>query len=124
MRLVVGKSGAVPMRSEVAFRFGYGRTVPWVQHVDGGVQAVAGPELVRFLAPVEMRGENFRTVAEFVIRPGDRLPFVLAWSPSHVSQLPGSDPERALLECGAFGRRGRRGATSRANPLTLSNGRF
>jgi GH15 family glucan-1,4-alpha-glucosidase len=57
VRFVVGKSGAVRVRSELALRFGYGTSVPWVQKVDGGMQAIAGPDMVRFLAPVEMRGE-------------------------------------------------------------------
>jgi GH15 family glucan-1,4-alpha-glucosidase len=102
VRIVVGKSGAVRVRSELGLRFGYGRSVPWVQKIDGGVQAVAGPDLVRFTAPVEMRGESFRTVSEMVVRPGDRVPFVLTWAPSHVSEVPSLDPERALAACDAF----------------------
>lgn len=102
VRIVVGKSGAVKMRSEVALRFGFGRSVPWVQRGEGGIRAVAGPDLVRFAAPVEMRGENFRTISEFVVRPGDRVPFVLAWSPSHLRELPAFDPERALVGCDAY----------------------
>jgi GH15 family glucan-1,4-alpha-glucosidase len=102
VRIVVGKSGAVRVRSELGLRFGYGQNVPWVQKVDGGVQAIAGPDMVRFLSPVEMRGEQFRTIAEFVVRPGDRVPFVLTWSPSHVREMPSCDPERALVACDKF----------------------
>jgi GH15 family glucan-1,4-alpha-glucosidase len=102
VRLVVGKSGAVRVRSELALRFGYGNSVPWVQKIDGGVQAIAGPDMIRFIAPVEMRGESFRTVSEFVVRPGDRVPFVLTWAPSHVREMPVLDAERELVACDAF----------------------
>ena len=33
------------MRMELALRFDYGRTVPWVTAIDDGIRAVAGPNL-------------------------------------------------------------------------------
>ncbi len=102
VRIVVGKSGAVRVRSEVAFRFGYGRTVPWVRRIPGGIQAIAGPDLVRLTSPAPMHGENFRTVAELLVRPGDRIPFVLGWARSHEEPPPPVDSERALEACDAF----------------------
>ncbi len=96
VRIVVGTSGSVKIRSELAIRCGYGRTVPWVQSAPGGVQAIAGPDRFRFATPIPTFGENFRTVAEVVVKEGDRLPFVLAWSPSHEPLADIVDPERAL----------------------------
>jgi GH15 family glucan-1,4-alpha-glucosidase len=43
-----------------------------------------------------VRGENMTTVSEFVLRPGDRVPFVLTWFPSHVALPDEIDPEQAL----------------------------
>lgn len=102
VRIVVGKSGSVRMRSEVALRFGYGRTVPWVQRIANGVQAIAGPDLVRLTSTVPMHGENFRTLAEFVTTPGGRIPFVLGWAPSHEEPPPPVEPESALEACDRY----------------------
>ena len=83
VRLVEGVSGRVPMRCELTLRFGYGRSVPWVRRMDGVVSAVAGPDAVVVDTPVPLRGEGLSTVAEFTVGPGERVPFVLEWHPSH-----------------------------------------
>src|SRR5689334_4786891 len=71
VRLVRGLRGRVAMRMELILRFDYGAIVPWVRHLDnGGLTAIAGPDLVRVLAGVEMKGENFHTVAEFEVAEG------------------------------------------------------
>ena len=44
-------------------RFGYGSIVPWVQRIDGGISAIAGPDCLRLHTPVETRGEDLKTVA-------------------------------------------------------------
>ncbi|MBX3233235.1 MAG: glycoside hydrolase family 15 protein [Labilithrix sp.] len=103
VRIVSGIEGEVPMCSELALRFNYGKTVPWVTRKDGAVEAVAGPDLVRVWASVPMHGENLRTVADFVVRPGERAHFVLRWSPSYASHpIPTLDPEAALARCDAI----------------------
>jgi len=83
VRVVVGNRGVVRMQMELVIRFDYGAIVPWVRGVDGGLNAVAGPDLLRLVTPVPTHGENLKTVAEFDVRAGDRVPFVLTWSPSH-----------------------------------------
>jgi GH15 family glucan-1,4-alpha-glucosidase len=83
VRIVEGRSGRVPMRMELIIRFDYGSIVPWVTSGDGRLQAVAGPEALCLDTPVATRGEDLRTVAEFEVNAGDRLPFVLAWYPSN-----------------------------------------
>jgi hypothetical protein len=45
VRLVVGKRGTVPMRSELTVRFGHGGSVPWVTRSEtGDLLAIAGPD--------------------------------------------------------------------------------
>ena len=83
VRIVIGVEGAVPMRSELVIRFDFGQIVPWVRRVDHARVAVAGPDALCFRTPVEIRGENMTTVSEFTVGPGDRVPFVLTWFPSH-----------------------------------------
>jgi len=104
VRIIVGKSGEVPVRSEIALRFGYGLVVPWVQRAEGGIQAIAGPDRVRLTTTAELHGEGFRTRSEMIVRAGDRIPFVLGWSPSHLDLPSVVDPENALVECEAFWR--------------------
>jgi GH15 family glucan-1,4-alpha-glucosidase len=89
VRVVVGRSGVVRMRMELVIRFDYGSIVPWVESRDGGLNAIAGPDLIRLITPVPTRGENLKTIAEFEVRAGERVPFVLTWSPSH---LPAPEP--------------------------------
>jgi len=83
VRIVEGRRGTVPMRMEAAFRFDYGRIVPWVRRRDYGLSAIAGPDAIELRTPVEMHGENFTTVANFSVGEGERIPFTLTWYPSH-----------------------------------------
>jgi len=83
VRIVEGRRGTVPMRMEAAFRFDYGRIVPWVRRRDYGLSAIAGPDAIELRTPVEMRGENFTTVANFSVAEGEKIPFTLTWYPSH-----------------------------------------
>ncbi|HXH89058.1 MAG TPA: glycoside hydrolase family 15 protein [Gaiellaceae bacterium] len=97
VRIVEGVSGTVPMRMELVIRYEYGSVVPWVQRMeDGSRVAVAGPDAVSLRTPVEVRGENLRTVADFTISAGERKPFVLTWYPSHHDEPAPIDPEQAL----------------------------
>jgi GH15 family glucan-1,4-alpha-glucosidase len=82
-RIVQGVSGEVAMRMELVVRFDYGSIVPWVRRVDGAWRAIAGPDGLELHTPVDLAGKNFRTTAEFTVRPRDRVPFVMGWFPSH-----------------------------------------
>jgi GH15 family glucan-1,4-alpha-glucosidase len=83
VRIVEGISGTVEMRSELILRFDYGRVVPWVRKRAGGVEAIAGPDAVWLRTPVELHGEEQTTVATFTVHAGQRVPFVLTWTPSY-----------------------------------------
>lgn len=108
VRIVVGKRGRVDMRMEAAFRFDYGRIVPWVSRIEDGkiegglLRAVAGPHSAILKSPVPTHGENFTTVAEFSVGEGERVPFVLAHEASHLPPPRICDPEQALDETGAY----------------------
>jgi GH15 family glucan-1,4-alpha-glucosidase len=102
VRIAVGLDGAVAMRSALRLRFDYGREVPWVRQVGREVHAVAGPNLVRLAAAVPLRGEQWATLADFTVRPGDRVPFVLSWAPSHQPEMPYLDAEQALTATADF----------------------
>ena len=102
VRIVEGLDGAVPMRSELVIRFDYGNIVPWVRRVDDARVAIAGPDALCFRSPVEVHGEGMKTVAEFTLREGERIPFVLTWFPSH-RQLPEAiEAEQALNDSESY----------------------
>ncbi len=102
VRIVEGLHGRVPMRSELIIRFDYGRTIPWVRRVDDTQVAVAGPDALCLRTPAKLHGENLTTVSEFVVEPGQRVPFVLTWFPSHQPPPPPVDAEVALAEAEAY----------------------
>ena len=98
VRIVEGCEGQVPMRLELVMRFDYGSIVPWVRHAEQGLTAVAGPDTLYLRTPVELRGRNLHTVAEFNVAAGERIPFDLAWSRSNDPEPHPNDPEAALSE--------------------------
>jgi GH15 family glucan-1,4-alpha-glucosidase len=104
VRMVEGVRGRVAMRSELVIRFDYGHIVPWVRRVDDTRYAVAGPDALCFRTPAHTRGENMRTVSEFTIEEGERVPFVLTWYPSHETEPAPIEPEVALAETESFWR--------------------
>ena len=97
VRLVRGERGAVAMRTDLVIRFGYGSVVPWVTRMDdGGLRAVAGPDMLVVHTPVALRGEGLKTVGEFIIAAGQTVPFVIAYAPSHLPPPPPPAPAAAL----------------------------
>src|SRR5947209_1457591 len=61
VRMVEGRRGQVRMRMELVIRFDYGSIVPWVQRVEGGISAIAGPDRLLLFTPVPLHGKDFKT---------------------------------------------------------------
>jgi GH15 family glucan-1,4-alpha-glucosidase len=103
VRLVIGERGRVTMRTELVIRFGYGAIVPWVTRLDDGtLRAIAGPDMVVLRTPVELNGQNLRTVGEFAVAAGETVPFVLTYAPSHVPPPEPLDPQSMLEATAGF----------------------
>ena len=98
VRIVEGLEGEVRLQMELIIRFDYGTIVPWVRRRYGGLEAIAGPHALILHTPVETHGEDLKTVAEFTVAKGERVPFVLTWYPSHEPAPQEVDPESALRE--------------------------
>ncbi len=91
VRVVEGLRGEVTVQMELVIRFDYGSVVPWVRKLpDGRLAAIGGPDALVLQTPVETHGEELTSVAEFVVKAGEKVPFVLSW---HASYEP---PPRAL----------------------------
>jgi len=116
VRIAVGLDGEVAMRSVLRLRFDYGRVVPWVRHHGTRVDAIAGPDRVRLMSTVPMDGRNWETLADFTVRKGDRIPFVMSWAPSHEPEMAHADAEQALCETTDFWTEWSAQATYRTGP--------
>jgi GH15 family glucan-1,4-alpha-glucosidase len=104
VRLVRGISGRVKLRMQLVIRFGFGADVPWVKkNPDGsGLLAICGQDMTVLRTPVETRGEDLTTVADFEVGEGETVPFVLTYGPSHLPVPDPIDPALALQETKAF----------------------
>jgi len=99
VRIVEGVAGTVDMRLRLRLRFDYGWVVPWVNRTNRGLRAVAGPDAVALQSPVSLTGRDMGTEADFTVRAGDRVPFVLGWHRSADPPPPELDADEALREC-------------------------
>jgi len=103
VRIVEGLEGSVQMRTELVIRFDYGSVVPWVRRLDHeSLLAVGGPDGLLLRTPVELRPDDKTHVAEFTVRAGERVPFVLTWFPSHEELPTPVDAEQALAETESY----------------------
>jgi GH15 family glucan-1,4-alpha-glucosidase len=83
---------------DLGIRFDYGSVIPWVRRSEGGIRATAGPETLYVRTRARLTGQGLRTVAHFTVAAGERVPFELAWSPTHQSEPQPTDPEQSLQE--------------------------
>ena len=99
IRLVEGRRGRVAMRLELNVRFDYGVTVPWVTQLEdkSGLSIIAGPNGITLRCPVDLKGEDMSTVADFTVEAGQTVPFVMSYAPSHLPPLAPIDAAAALL---------------------------
>jgi GH15 family glucan-1,4-alpha-glucosidase len=105
VRIVKGIRGRVAMRMELAIRFDYGRTIPWVTSTDHDLRAVAGPDMVVLRADAAMRGEGMTTVSKFTVGAGEVLAFTLTSASSLEKVVPKLSVAKALLETRRFWKR-------------------
>ena len=104
IRLVRGISGRVQLRMELVIRFGFGTDIPWVKKSEdgSGLLAICGQDMTVLRTPVETRGEDMTTVADFAVGEGETIPFVLTYGPSHLPVPEPIDPEQALQDTQDF----------------------
>lgn len=102
VRIVVGIRGSVRMRGQLALRFDYGNIIPWVRHDEHGIHAIAGPDAAYLVTDAPLRGEHLQTISDFTVKAGQRIPFVLTWSPSHLGRPRKVDPEAVLEATESF----------------------
>ena len=108
VRIVQGRRGEVAMQMRLKLRFDYGVSVPWVTKLDGepgeGVVAIAGPDLVVLRSDVPTEGRDLETVADFTIRAGECVCFVLSQGRSHLEPPAALDARAELARTEAIWR--------------------
>jgi GH15 family glucan-1,4-alpha-glucosidase len=100
VRMVQGERGSVRMRMDLAVRFDYGRTVPWVTSSGGKseeLRAVAGSDMIVLRTKAPLRGEDHTTTSEFTVRKGETMAFTLTYS-SSLEKVPLKSSAKQALE--------------------------
>jgi GH15 family glucan-1,4-alpha-glucosidase len=104
VRVVEGVEGKVEVTSELRARFDYGHVAPWVT-VDGReVHAVAGPDALWLRASAAHEEEDGGILSRFSVSEGERVPFVLTWSPSYAKRPLAIDGLQAVDDTRRFWR--------------------
>jgi GH15 family glucan-1,4-alpha-glucosidase len=98
VRMVRGVRGRVSMRMDLAIRFDYGRTIPWVTSTDHELRAIAGEDMVTLRTKVRLRGEGMTTCGKFTVRKGETVSFTLTNSSSSLEKPPAVLPVEEALE--------------------------
>ncbi|HTV21267.1 MAG TPA: trehalase-like domain-containing protein, partial [Polyangiaceae bacterium] len=99
VRIVEGLDGEVAMRMELTVRFDYGSIVPWVRRLDETrLHAIGGADGLLLEVGASTHPEGLATCSDFTVKPGQRVPFVLSWHPSHRRPPRSIDPFGALQE--------------------------
>jgi GH15 family glucan-1,4-alpha-glucosidase len=102
VRIVKGIRGSAPMKMEMSLRFNYGATVPWVTRRQGGIRAIAGPDLVALRTSAPLTGKGLTTVSEFTVKAGESVDFVMTYGPSHLNTPRAIDVNKSLEETQKF----------------------
>jgi GH15 family glucan-1,4-alpha-glucosidase len=98
IRIVQGRSGKVRMEMDLAIRFDYGLTVPWVTRNDGDLSAIAGPHRLILRTSVPAHGKDLHTLSEFTIKAGETVHFELRYGDSFRAPRPRSANIQASLK--------------------------
>jgi GH15 family glucan-1,4-alpha-glucosidase len=104
VRIVRGVRGKVAMQMDLAIRFDYGKTIPWVTSNDHELRAIAGSDMLVLRADAPLRGEGMSTRGEFIVRAGETLSFSMTSLSSLEKVPPAQLAETALRETQSFWR--------------------
>jgi len=103
VRILVGLEGYVDFTMDLAIRFYYGSTVPWVEKKDPHtLTAVAGPEMLVLRTPTSLKPLDHHTASHFRIESGHRRVFTLTHQPSNERIHDSFDGEEALQQAEKF----------------------
>ena len=82
VRRVLGVRGEVAARMEMRLRFGYGAVPPWAELQDRRVIGIVGPDQAVLYAGVPLQLDRHDAVADFTVREGQSIDFVMRFGSS------------------------------------------
>ncbi|HLI03324.1 MAG TPA: glycoside hydrolase family 15 protein [Terracidiphilus sp.] len=86
VRIVRGESGQVRMGMELAIRFDYGVSVPWIFPIgEGLLHAITGPHLIAINGGAELTCSGGKVTSDFAVVRGQTVSFVIMHGSSHES---------------------------------------
>lgn len=105
VRIVEGRRGTVEMKLRLLLRFDFGRTIPWIRHQPGDLQAIAGPHAVAIRSPKPLDVDDDGVIrARFRVAAGERTAFALTWHHSERPTPEDFDAEHLLQQTERFWR--------------------
>jgi len=104
VRLVRCLGGTVRMRMDLAIRFDYGRTIPWVTS-GKELRAVAGSDMVVLQTGAPLQGQDHTTSSNFTLRKGHSMAFTLTYCSSLEKTPRAGSPQKALQDTQRFWKR-------------------
>jgi GH15 family glucan-1,4-alpha-glucosidase len=102
IRIVEGVSGSVALRMEFLIRFNYGTSQCWIQRVEDGITAIAGPDQIHLKAETDLHRKKDFLFSNFNVAAGERKQFVLSYQRSYRDLPAIAEPEKALKETEDF----------------------
>jgi GH15 family glucan-1,4-alpha-glucosidase len=102
VRMVRGVRGKVAMQMDMAIRFDYGRTIPWVTTAGEELRGVAGSDMVVLRTKAPLRGEGMSTRSEFTVSKGETVGFTLVYLSSMGEVPPEPTARKSLAETKAY----------------------
>jgi GH15 family glucan-1,4-alpha-glucosidase len=82
IRRVIGLRGEIAARMELRLRFGYGSVPPWAEFQDRRFVGIVGPDLAVLHSGVPLERDGHDAVADFTLREGQSVDFVLRFGSS------------------------------------------
>jgi len=104
VRIVTGLRGTVQMRTSLRLRFNFGSVSPWIERIDGAIEACIGPDKVVLRADLELDIGNGSAQAFFAVNAGESATFVMSYGPAHKPPPPPIDAYAALRSTQEFWR--------------------
>jgi len=96
IRRVTGEIGEVAFTLDLALRFDYGAEMPWMRVAPREIIGVVGRDLVVLRADVDLQSRDRRIAANFPVKAGQTVNFVLQYGRSYAS-LPAPMDRRAAI---------------------------
>jgi GH15 family glucan-1,4-alpha-glucosidase len=98
IRRVAGERGEVAFALDLALRFDYGAEAPWIRAAPREVVGVIGPDLVILRADVDLRFGQGRVTANFSVKAGQTISFVLQCGRSYERPPTAPDVQTAIAQ--------------------------